>query len=322
LLKDTFNLHRQLLQILKTALGSGVKLARFRVVKQRPDSLVVQARLRYPNLEVVIKLALPEARFERSFEDIRALHRLVAAQTAVPVPEVIAADDSCREFPWRYLILARMPGVEWAAARRQMGAELQSSAYAQIGQVLAQLHALQFPAFGEIEPEGLVRGSVSFLLALRKRIKNLIPNIRLREICLAVLHDRERLFEDLETVCLCHEDLHQYNILFENRNGRWQLSAVLDFDKAWAGHGEIDLARLALWTGMTAGAFWRSYMAVHPLDPLYEQRRPVYQLMWCLEYARNTDRHLADTRRICRELDIPVPHRLGFPVIDSQEFFV
>jgi fructosamine-3-kinase len=100
--------------------------------------------------------------------------------------------------------------------------------------------------------------------------------------------------------------LHQYNILFHQVHGHWQLAAILDFDKAWAGHHEIDLARLDLWDGMTQTDFWQTYQRVLPIDPLYAQRRPVYQLLWCLEYADSTPKHLADTQRVCQELNIPL----------------
>ncbi|MEW6093889.1 MAG: fructosamine kinase family protein, partial [Chloroflexota bacterium] len=98
---------------------------------------------------------------------------------------------------------------------------------------------------------------------------------------------------------------HKHNILFQRQQGQWRLATILDFDKAWAGHHETDLARLELWEGMTSKAFWRSYRAICPADPLYKQRRPIYQLLWCLEYARPTAKHLADTQRVCAELGLP-----------------
>jgi len=36
----------------------------------------------------------------------------------------------------------------------------------------------------------------------------------------------------------------------------------------------------------------------------YEGRRPLYQLLWCLEYADASAQHAADTVRVCAELGI------------------
>jgi fructosamine-3-kinase len=56
---------------------------------------------------------------------------------------------------------------------------------------------------------------------------------------------------------------------------------------------------------MTNARFWGAYIAIRPIEPLYRQRRPVYQLLWCIEFARPTSEHLADTQRLCAELGLP-----------------
>lgn len=66
-----------------------------------------------------------------------------------------------------------------------------------------------------------------------------------------------------------------------------------------------------LWTGMTDDGYWRAYEEIHPVDPLFKQRRPIYQLLWCLEYARPTADHLRDTQRLCEELGVAVIQHFG-----------
>ena len=116
---------------------------------------------------------------------------------------------------------------------------------------------------------------------------------------------------------LCHEDLHGYNILVRKERDKWLISALLDFDKAWAGSGESDLARLALWTGMTSDSFWYAYRRQHTLDPLFEQRKLIFQLIWCLEYAEPSKRHLQDTQNICRQLGIQPIKTFDFAIPDA-----
>jgi fructosamine-3-kinase len=55
---------------------------------------------------------------------------------------------------------------------------------------------------------------------------------------------------------------------------------------------------------MIGEGFWPAYHAVTGVDGGYSARRPIYQLLWCLEYAQNTSRHLADTARLCCELGL------------------
>jgi hypothetical protein len=50
---------------------------------------------------------------------------------------------------------------------------------------------------------------------------------------------------------------------------------------------------------------------VKTMESGYAQRRPLYQLLWCFEYARNTSEHLEDTRRLCEQLRVPFAGRFG-----------
>jgi aminoglycoside phosphotransferase (APT) family kinase protein len=292
--------------LLKEKIGSGVEIVDYQIGNQRHDYLVLLVQLRSPSLEVVVKLAGPEAPYDYPFERTAVIHHLVAANTTIIMPEIIAVDVSYQAWPWRYLIKTHVPGIEWNAVQPQMRAEELPDAYGQIGNAVAQLHTIEFPAFGELSAEGQVEAGGSYLAVLRARANRLIKTERLRDYFSAVLVRYAHLFDDVSTANLCHEDLHRYNILFENRQGQWRLTTILDFDKAWAGHRETDLARLDLWTGMTNEAFWQAYNAVCPVDSLYRQRRPVYQLLWCLEVAWPTARHLADTRQVCQELSFPI----------------
>ena len=298
--------------LLKEKIGSGVEIVHYKIGNQRHDYVVLLVQLRSPALGLVVKLAGPEAPYDYPFERTAVIHRLVAANTTIRMPEVIAVDVSYQAWPWRYLIKTHIPGIEWDAVQPQMSAEELPDAYRQIGNAVAQLHTIAFPAFGELSGDGQVEAGRPYLAVLQARANHFIKTERLRDYFSAVLARSAHLFDDVSTANLCHEDLHRYNILFENRQGQWHLTTILDFDKAWAGHRETDLARLDLWTGMTNEAFWQAYNAVYPVDPLYRQRRPVYQLLWCLEVAWPTAKHLADTRQVCLELD--------FPAIESFEY--
>lgn len=59
---------------------------------------------------------------------------------------------------------------------------------------------------------------------------------------------------------------------------------------------------------LDAEGFWEGYAETSQTRFLSEtgfvQRRLIYQLLWCLEYARDTPEHLADTRRVCAQLGL------------------
>lgn len=298
-----------LVTLLQQTFGNKVELVRKIIVKQQHDYLVLIIWLRHPTKKLVVKLAGPESAMASRFDRTAMLHRLVASNTSIPMPEILAVDVSCRAFPWRYLIRTYLPGWEWWAIQQHLSPEESAEAHRQIGAAVAQLHGIHFPAFGEMAADGGVEAGGSFQYAFKRRAQKSIPSPRLLEMFLSLVEQHRQLFLDITPACLCHEDLHAYNILFHRRHAQWRLATLLDFDKAWAGHHEIDLARLEFWRGVIGQEFWPVYKSVIPLDPRYELRRPIYQLLWCLEYARETPQHLEDTQGLCA--------RLGLPPIDG-----
>jgi fructosamine-3-kinase len=254
---------------------------------------------------VVIKLAGQRARSPYPFDQTALVHQLVATHTTIPIGAVLAVDVSYRAWPWRYIIKTYLPGQAWTAVRSRMNLQELHHAYQQIGEAVAQLHTISFPHFGEVDSRETAPPEEDYLSALTHRAYERIVSPRLATLFLHVVDDHLNLFSDICDARLCHEDLHGNNVLFRQELGRWQLSAILDFDKAWAGHQESDLARLDLWRGMVGKGFWTAYEAVFPVAEKYVQRRPIYQLFWCLEYADPSPKHLADTQVVCKQLGIP-----------------
>lgn len=298
-----------LVQLLHEQFGSRVELIDTTVANRHEDYVVILATLHHPSLKVVVKLAGPRAPYPYPFDRAAMFYRMVATHTSIPMPDVLAVDVSYRTWPWRYLIKTYLPGEEWAVVQTRMNQQELYQAYQQIGQAVAELHSIAFPHFGEVSVDASAPSQEDYLSALTKRAEQHIVNPPLAALFLQVVHDHVDLFSGIAQAALCHEDLHGHNILFRQEQGQWQLSTILDFDKALAGHYESDLARLELWDGMVGNDFWQTYRAIRPVADGYVQRRPIYQLFWCLEYARPSPKHLVDTQYVCRQLGIaPLAH--------------
>ncbi len=298
---DTF---QTLHQILQQTFGSEVQIKEYQIMNSQADYWALIVQLRPPSIKVIVKLAGSNAAHFYSFDRTAVLNRLIRQHTSIPMPEIVAMDTTYRQWPWRYLIKTYLPGEEWADVLPKLSADERVDAYTQIGRAVAELHSISFAGFGNFSEDGTVQAETSFLAALTQRVKRHITSPRLLRMALSVLESYASLFNIVEAR-LCHEDLHKYNLLFHHDDGRWQLATILDFDKAWAGHHEIDLARMELWHGQTGEGFWPAYEETIQLDPFYSQRRPVYQFIWCLEYAEDTPAHLNDTQQLCDVLGLP-----------------
>lgn len=302
---DAAQLHGLLHDLLRHTVGAQAEIVATTIVSQRRAYVVALVELRRPTLHLSIKLAGPEADEIGSFDRSAALHRLIAARTSIIMPEIVAVDTSYQRWPWRYLLKTVVPGQEWAIVREQISSFERRSAMRQIGQAVAELHTIRWPAFGELNAHADLERPQALLPALIEHAQRIIRLPRSRALFLDVLDTHADLFADVRLASLCHDDLHGHNLIFQQRQGAWQLATILDFDKAWAGHHESDLARLDLWTAMTDADFWDAYTATAPVAAHYRRRRPLYQLLWCLEYAAATPRHLADTQRLCAQLGLP-----------------
>lgn len=300
-----------LVALLKHTFGSNVKMIKVQIGNHRVDYFVLLLSLRSPSVEIVVKLAGPQAPYYYPFDRSAYLNNLVASHTSITMPQIVGVDVSYREWPWRYLIKTYIPGQEWAKVRSQLMSDELTHAYQQLGNAVAQLHSIDFTAFGEITENGAVISASDYATALIARASQTIRSKHLSTLFLAFLETKRELFSNVHRACLCHEDLHGYNIIFQQVQSHWQLATILDFDKAWAGHQEIDLARMELWDGMTQADFWLDYKALRSVDELYLQRRPIYQLLWCLEYAVQSSGHLVDTQKLCKELGFPLVERFG-----------
>lgn len=267
----------RVLSLLRRVFGTQLELTGCRVGNRHHDYMVLLLELRRPSARAVMKLAGPEAALSCPFDRTAVLHQVVSAGTHIRMPEALAVATSYRDVPWRYFIKSYIPGQEWAVVRPQLSSEELFDAFRQIGRAVALLHSIRFPSFGELAADGGVDSGRSYLAALAEHARQAIRSARLSGLFSLVLERHRALFLDLHEASLCHEDLHQHNILFEHRLGRWHLITILDFDEACAGHHETDLVRLDLWRGMPRREFWQSYETIRPVEPLYQQRRPIHQ---------------------------------------------
>ena len=290
--------------------GPKCRMLAWHPVTHGDDYLVVFATLVLPARVVVLKLAYAASAAHFSRE--AAIQRQVARETSVPVCEVLAVDDSCQRFPWRYLMMAHAPGMAWPDGLKRMSPHARYDIFRQLGEATAALHSLRYPQFGEVRdgetspPTPLLRGEGS-IEALEARARRRIANPAHADLFAAVLQAHASDFADLTGPRLTHEDLNPYNLLLvpgDEPDDDWRLAAVLDFGSAWAGCHESDIARLELWRDVMGNGFTEGYTASQPIAADYPKRRPIYQLLWCLEYARPTAQHHADTARVCAALDI------------------
>jgi aminoglycoside phosphotransferase (APT) family kinase protein len=236
-----------------------------------------------------------------------AIARMVRSQTTVPTFDVVAVDATRHQWPWEYLVVTELVGLTWMKLYPGLQSAARESAQRQIGRAAGQLHSLRFESFGQIGPDGSVIDGTAGLPALRRRAQQRLTKPRHLAVILDALEIHRDLFAGLSTPTLCHEDLNPNNLIFNIRDGQPQLVGILDFESAWASTGESDLARLEFWWMMAGTAIRQGYSEVAAIAAEYVMRRPLLQLLWCLEYAEHhaSLEHQGVTNGVCAQLGLP-----------------
>ena len=246
---------------------------------------------------LVLKIAATDARpaidLARS-----ALAQGLAQRAGVPVGTVVAAgvDDGLPSV--QYLLQEEVQGTEWRSVRPELRPAELARASADIAGAVLALQSVTLPSFGALD-DPAPRSQVD---AMHARVELRIPDAARRQQALDVLHGHADLFRAPDRPTLTHDDLHHANVLFRRGRSGWVLAGILDWDKAWAGSAESDVARMAFWDDMTDPAFWAAYRADVPERDGWQRRAEVYQLLWCLEYDVDTARHRQDTATLVARL--------------------
>ncbi|MEP6665678.1 MAG: aminoglycoside phosphotransferase family protein [Nocardioidaceae bacterium] len=274
-----------------------------RALGMRRDYWVLHCTVASAPHSLLVKLAGPDCPFPLDFARTGAVTARAAA-AGVPVAKVFASDDSYSAGPWRYLIQEFVAGHEWRHVRPTLSVAGAAAAYAQLADVMVALRSVTFGGFGPLGRDASPTSALNLLSGLEQRAETNVPDKRKAAAFMALLRREIQLFSPAGPASLCHDDLHHRNIIFDGSGDDARLRAVLDWDKAWSGPHESDIARMALWDDMTEPSFWSSYRQRCPPTEGEAHRRLIYQLLWCLEYDVATSRHRSDTERLANRLDV------------------
>jgi len=175
----------------------------------------------------------------------RHVYELLSGSGA-PVPTVVRADDSKRDLPQAYLIMTKVPGRPLSQVSAGLDEETIERLYGDMGRVLRAIHSVTLPAFGPLdgppEPTNLDYVGGQFDLKIDQ-----FAEFGGDPVVHAALAERLRSDRGLltrhTTPVLLHHDFHERNVMVTERDGRWELTGVIDVENALGGDPLMDLAR-------------------------------------------------------------------------------
>jgi len=172
-------------------------------------------------------------------ETEHAVARHVHGRLGVPTPEVLARGTV---EGWPYLVTSRLRGVSLSAVWNRMEPESQALIAAQLGRLMARLHALPTDGLAPLLPSdwpSIVQERIAACVSRRR--EQGLAEAWLRQIP-GWLEDAQSLYPPDFTPAIVTGDLHQYHLLVSREGGTWTLCGYFDFDDAMLGFHEYDVA--------------------------------------------------------------------------------
>ena len=179
-----------------------------------------------------------------SFAAERDAFDLLAQDTELPVPHMLAAGALLESGEWPYLISEWRPGRSVGELRAQLSQEAMAMVAAEVGRMAQHLHALPLRETETLRPNwdafaNLLEKQRPNCAARHARAGYLPPH--LVEQIDNFLLPSDQLIDQGAIPKLLHADLTADNILLVEENDTWRISALIDFGDAIVGDPLFEL---------------------------------------------------------------------------------
>ena len=168
----------------------------------------------------------------------------------VPTPEILFADDSRQVVDANYTLMTRLRGSPASAVTDGLPEGEVRHIWRQIGAIARAVHTVTFDAFGYLGPQGVLEPVDGNRMHMTRILDGHLRTFRdqggdprLAETVERRLTEDAWLLDTCDHAVLCHDDLHEDNVLVEQRNGRWTVTGVIDMENASAADPMLDLAK-------------------------------------------------------------------------------
>ena len=205
--------------------------------------------------------------------------------STLPSPRSVLLDISRDIAPYDVLISPKLRGTSIEQDWSELDSQTKTCLAEAAGRLLAQLHEVSFPFFGEIAEPGPLPRTDRWIDYLRAKLclqldrtvdLDIFPNeYRLR--ALKLFDSRAAAIDEVKSARLVHDDYHFGNLLHVGP----EITGILDFEWSFAGDPLYDYclwySELDLWPGSRAPFFKTSRPM--ELSKSERMRRDVYQMI-------------------------------------------
>ena len=195
--------------------------------------------LRAADRAVIVKVYDEKWRWKQAKE--AHVYRLLAADGVAPVPTILRVEPDTSVIGRAFTVMTRLPG----APLSETPVDDLADVYRQLGRLMAAIHTVPQPAFGYVTTHVLdpVSDNTTYMgRQFAKKLREFLElhgDPRLHDLVQSYVAAHCDLFARCRTPVLCHNDIHEGNILIEDG----KITGLIDVENALAGDPWLDLAK-------------------------------------------------------------------------------
>ncbi|MFC8452807.1 phosphotransferase [Kitasatospora sp. NPDC057223] len=281
--------------VVANALGPEAQVTEVRELTGGTFNAAYRLTLTAPDRVVVLKVSPPPVTPLLTYEHglmgtEAAFYELVGAATEVTVPQVVAVNYERQVVDGDYLVMSHLDGAGWDSSHASLGPGDHARLRRDLGRLTGSLHTVTGTEFGYPQHPGPSEGD-SWRAAFGRMLDDVLADARRYgvtlpvdpEELLTVISRRAWLLDAVTVPVLVHFDLWEGNVLLAERDGRPEISGIIDGERAFWGDPLADLVSPALFGDIADEAdFLAGYRsAVGPsfeLTPQALQRIAMYRI--------------------------------------------
>ncbi|HEX6347107.1 aminoglycoside phosphotransferase family protein [Umezawaea sp.] len=226
---------------------------------------------------------------EWSYRQDKEVHvyRTLARHGVGPVPEVLHVERAGGLLDRAFTVLTRVPGVPLSEVSPGLADDEHRGLYRGLGEFLAALHGIGQDGFGEITTEVVDPEPANDRYMTRRFARTLSlfgGDPDLRRAVEEHVAERAGLFARCPAPVLCHNDLHEGNVLVDRGADGWEVRGFVDVENAIAADPVLDVAKTDYYSIRGDGAKLAGLLEGYgPLPDDWRDRVALYSLHHALE---------------------------------------
>jgi aminoglycoside phosphotransferase (APT) family kinase protein len=251
-------------------------------------SPVYEVRCADPAHAAIFKVYAPEWAWKQA-KEVR-VYEMLSGLRSLPVPSVLHHTSGGGPGGQAVTILSLLEGRPLSEVSKDLDSAAIPAFYREMGAALAAVHQIGQESYGYLTDRVLdpvANNGIYMRRQFGKKLeefRELGGDIRLHDAVARRVERDGTLFDNCGFAVLCHNDLHEGNVLVAQRPGGWEVTGVIDVENALAADPLIDLAKTDYYA-LGRGEPERSALleGYGPLPADAAERLELYRLYHALE---------------------------------------